>query len=77
MQDVETFRDLMDRWPSARAFAREIAGADLQDQGKIWKRRNRVPKHYWSQLRASALRRGLGELTDETLERLWALGGGR
>ncbi|MAD98956.1 MAG: hypothetical protein CMB99_16640 [Flavobacteriaceae bacterium] len=41
---ISSFRDLIDRWPSAAAFARD-AGAN-EDSGRIWYRRDRVPERY-------------------------------
>lgn len=51
MQDAPTdFQALIDLWPSTAAFARAVAGEEHADKGKIWRRRNRVPREYHPRL---------------------------
>lgn len=77
MQDVEDFRGLIGLWPSARAFAREVAGEDSQEQGRVWARRNRVPRCYFPMITVMALRRKIKGCTTEFLERLYEAGRGQ
>lgn len=64
-------------WRSARAFARDIGGESMAEQGRIWRRRNRVPRHYWPRLLERLAERGHHGFTEDMLETFWARGGGR
>lgn len=78
MQDEFTdFRAVMARWPSARAFARDVAGASSQELGRIWHRRNRVPRALWPAVLEAAARRQVGGLSTELLARLYKAGRGQ
>lgn len=77
MQVVRDFRAVIALWRSARAFAIDIAGPSMSEQGKIWRRRNRVPRHYWPRLLERLAERGHPEITEDMLESFWASGGGR
>lgn len=77
MQDVPDFTALIDLWPSARAFGREVAGEKHQEQGRIWRRRNRVPKDLHPAVVAAAKGRGIEGVTLELLARLYAAGRGQ
>lgn len=43
MEIPQDFRSIIDAWPSAREFARDVAGVGKQELGRVWRRRNRVP----------------------------------
>lgn len=73
---IADFRQLIALWPSARAFARDIASEAQQEQGRIWNRRNRVPKEYWPRLITAATKLGVRRLTMEHLDRLHKAGKG-
>lgn len=76
MQDLPAdFRGLIEHWPSMRAFAREAGGEP--EQGRIWARRNRVPKKHHRGVVAAAQARGLQGVTTEYLARLYAAGQGQ
>lgn len=77
MQEPNSFRDIIDRWPTAAEFARVIAGEEMTRQGRIWRRRDRVPPKYWPALKRAWIAAGHGPLPDETLVRFWWAGGGR
>lgn len=79
MQDTTTppdFRDLIDRFPSAREFARLVAGVEHQDKGKIWRRRNRVPSAYHAAVVREAERLGIQGVSLEFLADLMRVGRG-
>ncbi len=73
MQDVTDFRGLIALFPSARAFGREVAGASNQELGRVWKRRNRVPRDLHEKVVAAAAARGLAVDMD-FLARLYQAG---
>lgn len=77
MQVVDDFRAIIALWRSARSFARDIGGPSMAEQGRIWRRRNRVPRHYWPRLLERLAERGRPDITEDMLETLWARGGGR
>jgi hypothetical protein len=81
MQDVKDFQGLIDLWPSARAFARDVAGEEHQELGRIWRRRNRVPREHWPRLLPLVVDLAPdafndGESEKEFLERLYRAGRG-
>jgi hypothetical protein len=69
--DLHDFRGLIDRWPSMGQFGREVAGD--KSTGRIFHRRNRVPRSHWPALTTAAAARGL-QLDTEILERLYEAG---
>jgi hypothetical protein len=74
MQDVtpEDFRGLIDLWPSMGQFGREVAGD--KERGRIFWRRNRVPKDLWPALIRAAASRGMVHVTEEFLASLYDAG---
>jgi len=74
MQDKlpNTFQGLIGLWPSTRAFGRELVGDP--ERGRIFHRRNRVPKRYWSTMEQIASKRGLVGVDFEYLARLYKAG---
>lgn len=76
MQDLpQDFRGLMARWPSMRRFAAAI-GAD-PEQGRIFHRRNRVPRKFWPVLQIAADAMGLRGVDRAYLVRLYEAGRGQ
>lgn len=71
---IKDFRALIHRWPTKADFGREIAGDAAH--GKIFYRRNRVPRRHWEQLMLGAHKMGLGNVDQEFLERLYEAGRG-
>lgn len=49
---METFKDLLDQWPSMEALAGDV-GATVHRVRK-WRVRNRVPAEYWDALLRAA-----------------------
>lgn len=77
MQDAPTdFRTLIDRFPSASAFARAVAGEEHADKGKIWRRRNRVPTEYHPRIVEICAPLGVDGVTLETLAAMRVRGRG-
>jgi hypothetical protein len=52
-----SFRDVIARWPTTRAFARD-AGCSTT-LVRQWRHRDSVPAHYWPQIVEGAARRGI------------------
>jgi len=77
MQDTPTdFRSLIDRFPSASAFARTVAGEEHADKGKIWRRRNRVPVEYHARIVEICPPCGIQGVTLESLAAMRVAGRG-
>ena len=70
---VESFRDIIDQWDSASECARDLAGIEAGDRGRIWRRRNRIPFQHWPRLQELWLARTGEELTNARLWALWGL----
>jgi len=78
MQDTPTdFQELIDRFPSASAFARAVAGEEHADKGKIWRRRNRVPTEYHARIVEICPPFGVSGVTLETLAAMRKRGRGQ
>ncbi len=72
MQDLpNSFQGLIDLWPSQRAFGRDVLGAP--EQGRVVRRRNRIPRKFWPALKIAARALGL-VLTDDYLRQLYDAG---
>ncbi len=71
--EISSFRDLIDRWDSAAAFARDC-GAN-EDSGRIWYRRDRVPESYRDIVVSLAGERGV-DLTAAGFDELRRRGAG-
>lgn len=66
------FQGLIDLWPTQRAFGREVAGDP--ERGRVFHRRNRVPKRLWPTLIQTAGAHGIQGVTLEYLRRLYDAG---
>lgn len=51
------FRDVIGRWPSTRAFARDAGCSPMLV--RQWRHRNFVPARYWLGIARGAARRGI------------------
>lgn len=58
-------RDVIDRWPSLRAFADDIG--ETYNTTKAMRRRGSIPVEYWPRVVASAVARGIEGISYETL----------
>lgn len=73
MQDLPTdFQGLIGRWPSMGEFGRQLVGD--KSKGRIFHRRNRVPKEHWPKLMQLAAALGLAGVDRDYLDRLYAAG---
>ena len=52
-----SFRDVIGRWPTTRAFARDAGCSPTLVQQ--WRHRDSVPAHYWPRIVEGAARRGI------------------
>lgn len=73
--EIQDFRQLIARWPSLGQFGRDVAGD--KDQGRIFYRRNRVPRKLHQQVVTAAAARGLDGITTEFLAALYDKGRGQ
>jgi hypothetical protein len=64
------FRDVIARWPTTRAFARD-AGC-TPTLVRQWRHRDFVPAHYWPRIVEGAARRGLSAIDARLLAELAA-----
>lgn len=69
-----SFQGLIDLWPTQRAFGREVSGDS--ERGRVFYRRNRVPKRLWSLLVDRATARGIKGVTIAYLRTLYDAGRG-
>jgi len=75
MQDeITDFRGLISKWPTLRAFGQAVTGDP--ETGRIFHRRNRVPRSRWPSVIKAAREAGVDGVTTEFLERLYAAGRG-
>ena len=65
------FRDVIARWPTTRAFARD-AGC-TPTLVRQWRHRNFVPAHYWPRIVDGAARRGIVAIDAKLLAELAAM----
>lgn len=73
MQDqIPDFQALIALWPSMRVFGREVCGDT--EQGRIFFRRNRVPRKLHPALIRAAIARGLQGVDQPFLDRLYDAG---
>lgn len=73
---ISDFRGLMGLWPTLDVFGNEVTGEprpNVTNPGRIWSRRNRVPRAYWPRLITLAQSKGVS-LNDQQLEAFWAQG---
>lgn len=73
-EQINDFRALIHRWPTKADFGRDVAGDAAH--GKIFYRRNRVPRRHWATLMKGAFKVGLANVNEEFLERLYEAGRG-
>jgi hypothetical protein len=59
------FAALIDRWPSAAEFSRDINVSF--DTVRGWRPRNSIPAGYWPDVIAAAQKRGFSDVTVELL----------
>jgi len=55
--DPMSFRDVIGRWPTTRAFARDAGCSPTLV--RQWRHRDSVPAQYWPQIVEGASRRGI------------------
>ncbi len=55
---MESFRSIIDLWPSAEQFADDI-GLKWRSHARVMKVRNSIPRAYWPKVIEAAHRRGL------------------
>jgi hypothetical protein len=65
-----SFRDIIARWPTTRAFARDAGGSPTLV--RQWRHRNFVPAPYWQRIVEGASRRGIVQVDIGLLARLAA-----
>jgi hypothetical protein len=65
-----SFRDIIARWPTTRAFARDAGSSPTLV--RQWRHRNFVPAPYWQRIVEGAGRRGLAQVDIGLLARLAA-----
>lgn len=68
------FRAIIDAWPSAAQFGRDLS--DDGHNGRIWRRRNRVPRQYHKLLAQLATARGIAGCSEDHLADLLKVGRG-
>ena len=69
---IQDFRELISLWPSMGQFGREVAGD--KERGRIFYRRNRVPRELHAKVVEAAQARGFDGITSEFLDRLYSAG---
>lgn len=69
--DIQTVQDLIERWESKAAFARDIGAPEAH--GRVIYRRNRIPADYHPAVIEAAANVGI-ELTSERLAELCKAG---
>lgn len=62
---ITTFRDVIERWPSLAAFARDI-GVE-EGTAKQWRSRSKIPAEYWSDIIVAAQERQIQAVTASLL----------
>ena len=62
---MQTFSDIINRWPSAEEFASgiHVTGGRVRQ----WRRRNRLPSEFWLDVVEDAASRGYADVTLEVL----------
>ncbi|HEX6119307.1 MAG TPA: hypothetical protein VFZ03_07610 [Dongiaceae bacterium] len=65
-----SFRDIIARWPTTRAFARDAGSSPTLV--RQWRHRNSVPAPYWQRIVEGAGRRGIVQVDIGLLARLAA-----
>lgn len=71
---METFADVIDRWPDLPDFARDIGVAYVTAQQM--RARRSIHSRHWLAVVEAATRRGYRDITYEALARIAAHGGG-
>lgn len=74
---ISDFKGLIDLWATPAEFARAVLdNADYSNlnPGRIWYRRNRVPKVHFPQVLKACKTRNLEGVDEEALNLLWARG---
>jgi len=64
------FRDLIARWPTTRAFAKDAGCSPTLV--RQWRHRDFVPAHYWPRIVAGAARRSIPLISADLLAELAA-----
>jgi hypothetical protein len=62
---MNTFADVINRWPSAAAFASDLKITGLR--ARQWRRRNSIPAGKWLDVIAAAEARGFDGITVDRL----------
>lgn len=62
---MDTFRDIIDAWPSAAEFARDVGTSGVNARGM--RRDNRLPANFWVEAIQKAEERGIEGVTLERL----------
>jgi hypothetical protein len=62
---MQTFADVIDKFPSAEALATEIGEKGVTV--RAWRQRKSVPPRYWSAIANAAQRNGIEGVTVEAL----------
>jgi hypothetical protein len=62
---MNTFADVINRWPSAVAFASDLRISGVR--ARQWRRRNSIPAEKWLDVIAAAEARGLDGITVDRL----------
>jgi hypothetical protein len=70
ISDPLSFRDVIGRWPTTRAFARDAGCSPTLV--RQWRHRDSVPAQYWPQIVAGAARRGIAPVDLRLLAQLAA-----
>ena len=65
-----SFRDVIGRWPTTRAFARDAGCSPTLV--RQWRHRDSVPAQYWPQIVEGAARRGIAPVDLRLLAQLAA-----
>lgn len=67
---MTSFSHIIDLWPSAAEFGRDISVSDVN--ARAMKRRNSIPNRYWRSVIDAAGRRGIDGITIEFLAEIAA-----
>ena len=65
---MKTYADIIDRWPSLRAFADDIGVP--YGTAQLMRHRNGIAPRHWRRLEAAAQRRGISGVTVQLLSEI-------
>lgn len=74
MVEIQTFADVIGKWPSAVALADDLGVKEVT--ARAWRARG-IPAEYWTGIVASAEKRGIEGITLEVLASIAAAQAGR